>query len=474
MNSIKILAGPLLFLIAILYAILVHAPMPVCAVIGTALWMIYWWITETVSMAVTALLPMIVFPIFGVMDAKAVAPAYGNSVVYLFMGGFILALALEKWNLHKRIALFIIQKTGSTAKGLLLGIMLSTGFISMWISNTATAVMMLPIATSLLAVLESHHEKQLHDNLTKSMLLGIAYASNIGGMATLIGTPPNVVFAAYMSEHHHQTIGFGRWMLLATPLSFLLLLFAWYLMAYILFPLGKQHYDNLQQNVTSQFTALGKIKGGERKVLVVFIATCISWMSREYILKLLPVGINVSDTTIALASAVMLFLLPAEEHKRILEWKDTQKLPWGILLLFGGGLCLADGLEKQGLIQLISQLFDGLGNNLFLTILILATLSVVMTEFLSNVAQVTILLPVMTGIAKGLGLPPYYLIIPMTLAASCGFMLPMGTPPNAIVFSTGELKIKDMMQTGIWINIASVILITLFCYLLVPVLFINI
>ncbi len=472
MNSIKILTGPLLFFIAILYAVLTGAPMPVCAVIGTALWMIYWWVTETVSMAVTALLPMILFPVFGVMDAKAVAPAYGNSVVYLFMGGFILALALEKWNLHKRIALFIIQKTGSTAKGLLLGILLSTGFISMWISNTATAVMMLPIATSLLAVLESHHEKKVHDNLTRSMLLGIAYASNIGGMATLIGTPPNVVFAAYMSEHHHQTIGFGRWMLLATPLSLLLLLFAWYLMAFVLFPVGKQRYDSLQQNVTQQLTALGKIKGGERKVMMVFMATCVCWISREYVLKLFP-GISISDTTIALASAVTLFLLSAEEGKKILDWKDTQKLPWGILLLFGGGLCLADGLEKQGLIQLISQLFDGLGGNLFLTLLILATLSVVMTEFLSNVAQVTILLPVMTGIAKGFGLPPYYLIIPMTLAASCGFMLPMGTPPNAIVFSTGELKIKDMMRTGIWINIASIIIITVFCYLLVPVLFGN-
>jgi sodium-dependent dicarboxylate transporter 2/3/5 len=472
MNSIKILTGPLLFLIAMLYAVLANASIPVCAVIGTALWMIYWWITETVSMAVTALLPMILFPVFGVMDAKAVAPAYGNSVVYLFMGGFILALALEKWNLHKRIALFIIQKTGSTAKGLLLGILLSTGFISMWISNTATAVMMLPIATSLLAVLETHHEKQLHDNLTKSMLLGIAYASNIGGMATLIGTPPNVVFAAYMSEHHHQTIGFGRWMLLATPLSLLLLLFVWYLMAFVLFPLGKQRYDSLQQNVCLQLNTLGNIKGGERKVLIVFTATCLSWISREYVLKLFP-GLIISDTTIALASAIALFLLSADDDKRILDWKDTQKLPWGILLLFGGGLCLADGLEKQGLIQLISQLFDGLGGNLFLTLLILATLSVVMTEFLSNVAQVTILLPVMTGIAKGFGLPPYYLIIPMTLAASCGFMLPMGTPPNAIVFSTGELKIKDMMRTGIWINIASIIIITVFCYLLVPVLFGN-
>ncbi|MBK9329381.1 MAG: DASS family sodium-coupled anion symporter [Sphingobacteriales bacterium] len=472
MNRMKILTGPLLFFIAILYAVLANAPIPVCAVIGTALWMIYWWITETVSMAVTALLPMILFPIFGVMDAKAVAPAYGNSVVYLFMGGFILALALEKWNLHKRIALFIIQKTGSTAKGLLLGILLSTGFISMWISNTATAVMMLPIATSLLAVLESHHEKQVHDNLTKSLLLGIAYASNIGGMATLIGTPPNVVFAAYMSEHHHQTIGFGRWMLMATPLSLLLLLFVWYLMAYVLFPLGKQRYNSLQQNISQQLNTLGNIKGGERKVLIVFTATCLSWISREYVLKIFP-GLIISDTTIALASAIALFLLSADDDKRILDWKDTQKLPWGILLLFGGGLCLADGLEKQGLIQLISQLFDGLGGNLFLTILILATLSVVMTEFLSNVAQVTILLPVMTGIAKGFGLPPYYLIIPMTLAASCGFMLPMGTPPNAIVFSTGELKIKDMMRTGIWINIASIIVITVFCYLLMPVLFSN-
>lgn len=469
MGSKNIFIGPLLFIASLLLSYCIDIPFATCAVIGTALWMIWWWVTETVSMAVTALLPMILFPVFGVMDAKAVAPAYGNSVVYLFMGGFMLALALEKWNLHKRIALFIIQKTGSTAKGLLLGMLLSTGFISMWISNTATAVMMLPIGTSLLAVLETHHEKKLHDNLTKSMLLGIAYASNIGGMATLIGTPPNVVFAAYMSEHHHYTIGFGRWMLLATPLSFLLLMFAWYLMAYILFPLGKHRYDSLQQNVTEQLKALGKIKGGERKVLILFVVTCISWISREYVMHLLP-WLKLSDTIIALIAAVVLFLLPAE-NGRVLEWKDTKKLPWGILLLFGGGLCLADALEKQGLIQLISKLFDGLHGSPFLSILVICTLSVVMTEFLSNVAQVTILLPVMTGVAAGMQLLPTYLIIPMTLAASCGFMLPMGTPPNAIVFATGELKIKDMMRTGLFINIASIIIITFLCYFMVPILF---
>jgi sodium-dependent dicarboxylate transporter 2/3/5 len=385
------------------------------------------------------------------------------------MGGFMIALALEKWNLHRRIALHIIRKTGSTAKGLLLGMLLSTGFISMWISNTATAVMMLPIATSLLVVLETHHDKKLHDNLTKSMLLGIAYASNIGGIATLIGTPPNVVFAAFMSDQG-QVIGFGRWMLLAVPIALLLLFIAWYLMAYIMYPLGKQRYDSLQTGVTEQLDGLGTLKTGEKMTLAVFVSACFFWITKEFIIKQFP-DLHLSDTIIAVSAAILLFLLPAGDNKKILDWKDTRKLPWGILLLFGGGLCLADALEKQGIVQMISHLFEGMQGNPLLVILMIAGISVVMTEFLSNVAQVTIMLPVMLGIAQGLELPPLVLIIPMTLAASCGFMLPMGTPPNAIVFATGELKIKDMMRTGFWLNLVSVLIITIICYYMVPMLF---
>ena len=471
MKNLHILLGPGLFILIILCAPWFSFPTSTIHVIAVAAWMIYWWTSEAVSMPVTALLPMILFPILGVMDAKAVAPSYGNSVVFLFMGGFIIALALEKWNLHRRIALHIIQRTGSTARGLLLGMLLSTGFISMWISNTATAVMMLPIGISLLTVLETHHDKKLHDNLTKSMLLGIAYASNIGGMATLIGTPPNVVFAAFMQEQG-QVIGFGRWMLLATPLSLLLLLFAWWLMAYIIFPLGKHRYDTLQSGISIQLKELGRLRLAEKMTLCIFVLACFCWITKEYIVKLFPSS-NLTDTIIAVAAAMTLFLLPAGDGKRVLDWKDTQKLPWGILLLFGGGLCLADALEKQGIIQLISQLFEGMKGNPLLAIVMIAGISVIMTEFLSKVAQVTIMLPVMLGIAQGLGLPPLMLIIPMTLAASCGFMLPMGTPPNAIVFATGDLKIKDMMRTGFWINLASVFIITVFCYFLVPFLFGN-
>jgi solute carrier family 13 (sodium-dependent dicarboxylate transporter), member 2/3/5 len=386
------------------------------------------------------------------------------------MGGFLLALALEKWSLHKRIAYFIIEKTGSTAKGLLLGIILSTGIISMWISNTATAVMMLPIGVSLLKVLEAHHEKTLHDNLTKSMLIGIAYAANIGGFATLIGTPPNVVFAAYMQEQHHVTIGFARWMLIGVPLSFTLLFLVWYLMAEFLFPLGNHRYNSLKENISVQRAALGKMAAGERMVLIVFILTCISWISREYIVKLFP-GLPLTDTIIALIAAIVLFLLPAGNKEKVLEWKDTQKMPWGILVLFGGGLCMADALEKQGIIQLISTLFENINTHPLLTIFIVAMLSVAMTELISNVAQVSVMLPVITGVAIGINLPPLLLIIPMTIASSCGFMMPMGTPPNAIVFSTGELKIRDMMRSGIYINILSVLLITIVAYLLVPVIF---
>lgn len=471
MNTVKIVFGPFLFVCSLIASSILNTPFTVGAVIGTVIWMIYWWITETVSMSVTALLPMIVFPLTGVMTAKEIAPSYGNPVVFLFMGGFILALALEKWNLHKRIALLIIEKTGSTAKGLLLGIIISTGLISMWISNTATAVMMLPIGISLLNVLESHHEKVVHDNLTKSLLIGIAYAANIGGFATLIGTPPNVVFAAYMAEHHHYTIGFARWMLLGIPLSVSLLLLAWYVLAYILFPLGNHRYTSLKENIKAQKSDLGELVFGEKMVLIVFSLTCIGWISREYIVKLFPT-LPLSDTIIALIAAVVLFLLPSkQENGRVLEWKDTQKMPWGILVLFGGGLCMADGLEKQGVIQQISSIFETIHTNPFFIVLLIATLSIFMTELISNVAQVTVMLPVISGIATGLNLPPMLLIVPMTIAASCAFMLPMATPPNAVVFSTGELKVKDMIRSGIIMNLIAVVMITLVAYFLIPIVF---
>ena len=432
-------------------------------VLAMAALMIVWWVTEAIPIPVTSLLPIICLPLLGVGSVKESAAPYSNPVVFLFMGGFMVAIAMEKWNLHRRIALSIILLTGTNANGILLGFMLATGFLSMWISNTATAVMMLPIAVSVIELLTRNNgesnEKGIR-NFALAMMLGIAYCASIGGMATIIGTPPNVVLKGFVRDQYNYEIGFGQWMLAGFPFAALLLGITWFMLVKVLYPNKLGNFEGGKELIRQEFAQLGAMSKGEVGALVVFAGTALLWMFGGLINKVIP-GLKLSDEGIALIGATALFLYPLDfgKGKFILDWRDTQHLPWGILLLFGGGLSLADALAKTGIIDLIGNQFAGLESAGFLLILGLTAVSLYLTEVMSNVALVTIFLPVVGGVAVGAGIDPILVLMPVTLAASCAFMLPMSTPPNAIVFASGHIKIAQMVRAGFWLNIIAILLI---------------
>ncbi len=469
-----LLLGPLVFVLMLCIPAPSLFTPEAWRVLAMSAWMLIWWISEATSLAVTALLPMICLPMLNVkgIDLEAAAGPYGDPIVFLFMGGFMIALAMEKCGLHKRIALNIVRLTGTDADGIILGFMLATAFMSMWISNTATTVMMLPIALSVINLLtaEEHgYSPEQTRNFAVCMMLGIAYAATLGGMATIVGTPPNLVFTGYMQKIYGYEVSFARWMIFAFPLALVLILTGYFLMVKLIFPnrLGKFH--NAAAIIRHEVELLGPISKAEKRTLMVFAITALMWMFRSFISKLLP---GLSDTGIALMASVALFVLPIDRKGlTVLIWNDTQKLPWGILLLFGGGLSLANGLESTGIINLIGQEFAEVGNYSFWVMLALAAVTVYISEVMSNVALVTILLPVIGGIATGAGIDPLVLCIPVTLAASCGFMLPMATPPNAIVFASGHLKMSDMVKAGWWLDLVSILAVALAAKWVLPLVF---
>jgi sodium-dependent dicarboxylate transporter 2/3/5 len=443
-------------------------------VLAMAAFMLVWWISEAVPIAVTSLLPLVLLPSMGVATLEATAAPYANPVVFLFMGGFVIALAMEKWALHKRIALYIVHLTGTNANGIIGGFMMATAFISMWISNTATAIMMLPIGLSIISLVQhqiipnKENQKGLQ-HFSIAMMLAIAYGANIGGTATIIGTPPNVVFAGYMRENFDMEVTFLTWMLIGTPFAIILLAFTFLLIVKILFPNNLGNFGGAKEIINNEIKHLGPISIGEKLTLFVFISTALSWIFRLQLDALFP-AIKLSDTTIALVAAILLFIIPVSLHKKefLLNWKDTEKLPWGILLLFGGGLSLADSLASTGIINLIGNQFNGLDAAGWIFILGLSTVSLFLTEVMSNVALVTIFLPVVGAIAVGAGIPPVQLCIPVTIAASCAFMFPMSTPPNAIVFASGRISIGQMAKAGFLLNLITIIVIAFLVKFLFP------
>ncbi len=458
-----------LFLGPLLFAALLSFPAPAFLegaawrVLAMAVWMLAWWITEAVPLPVTALLPVLLLPLLGVMNMREAAAPYANPVVFLFMGGFMIGLAMERWSLHRRIALNIVRLTGARADGIILGFMLATAAMSMWISNTATTIMMLPIALSVVGLLQDRvgvrSEKGIRA-FALSMMLGIAYAANIGGTATIIGTPPNVVFAGYMREVFDYEVGFARWMIVGLPLAAVLLALTYLIIVKLLYPNRLGEFEGAGELIRQEIRALGPLSTGEQRTLIVFIATALCWILRSNINRLLP-NLELSDAGIALLATVALFVAPVDYRRGqfVLRWEDTEKLPWGILLLFGGGLSLASALAKTGIVDLIGTQFAGLGNAGFFIILGLTAVSLFLTEIISNVALVTIFLPVVGGIAQGAGISPFLICVPVTLAASFAFMLPMSTPPNAIVFASGHLTVPQMMRAGIILNILAILLV---------------
>jgi sodium-dependent dicarboxylate transporter 2/3/5 len=444
-------------------------------VIAIATWMIVWWITEAVSISVTALLPLVLFPLSGIMEIKEVSQHYGSSIVFLFFGGFIMALALEKVNLHKRIALNIIKITGTSPNKIILGFMLSTALLSMWISNTASTLVMLPIGLSVIQLLINDADGFTKNdrNFALSIMLGIAYAANAGGIATIIGTPPNSVLVGFLESEYQTSISFLDWMVVGLPFSIFMLAVVYLSLVKFIFPNRLGSFQASKSIIEEQILALGKMNHLEKRVIVVFGFAIFLWIFRG-VLNTHISWLNISDTEISLLAALALFAIPYDFKNGgfILHWRDTSKLAWGILILFGGGLALASALSQNGIVDEISKAItsvDGISG--FLIAVLLITITLFMTELISNVALIAIFAPVVAGIAIGLEIPVLYLLIPITIASSCAFMLPMATPPNAIVFASGFVKIKDMMKAGLVLNIVAILLIILFYKFLIPWIF---
>ena len=472
-KKVGLLLGPIFFLLLqqmALFSLTNEAIM----VLALAAWMICWWITEAVSISVTALLPLVVFPLSGIMSVNAVGANYGSSIVFLFFGGFVLALALEKVNLHRRIALTIIHKTGTTPNRVILGFMLATGFMSMWISNTASTVVMLPIALSVIQLLvQSDHEFTPEEQrFSLSVMLGIAFSANAGGIATVIGTPPNSVLIGLLENEYNIQISFLKWMVIGLPFSMVLIGLIYLLFIKVVFPNQGILFKTTQDVIAQQLSSLGPLKSDEKQVLVVFSLMVFFWVFRTLINSLIP-SLGLTDTIISVGGAIALFAIPSDFRSQqfVLEWKDTQRLAWGILILFGGGLALAKGMAQTGIVAAITEVISNADFNVLLTVTLLISLMLFMTELMSNVALVAVLAPVMAGIAMGLEIPILYLLIPVTMASSCAFMLPMATPPNAIVFASGYVKVSQMARVGIIINLLAVFLLILQYRFAIPLVF---
>jgi len=470
LSWLSFLCGPVFF-VAVLFFKPFALDENALKVLAVAVLMISWWITEALPMPAVAIIPLVLFPLMGISKISETAAPYANEVIFLFMGGFIIGLAIEKWNLHKRIALSIVQFTGTGGNKIILGFIISTGFISMWLSNTATTMMMYPIAASVISVVGGKNitEKQ-SKNFALCIMLSIAYASNFGGIATIIGTPPNVAYASFMSKRYGFDISFSSWILVCAPISLLLLL-SLYFVLIKMYPNHIASNLEMQSLIKSELSQLGPMSIPEKRVLSVFLTTAFLWITRDIINKTALVKLD--DNMIAVFGALLMFMIPSgstsRPQERILIWPDTSKMAWGILLLFGGGIALAGALEKAGIISILGQWLAGFsGTSIFVLILVVTVLSIFISEVMSNVAQVIVFAPVVTGIAEAIHINPFLLGIPMTLAASCASMMPMGTPPIAIVFSIGHIKLNQMIKTGFVMNLISIFLIVLFTYFVVP------
>ncbi len=477
--TLKLISGPLLGVLVMIFFKMDPQHPEVARTAGIAIWMAIWWMTEAVPLAVTALIPVAFFPLFGIMNGADVAPIYFNHIIFLFIGGFLVALAMERWDLHRRIALSLLTRVGAKPANILLGFMIATAFLSMWISNTATTMMMVPIAMAIVANLEEHVSKQQLKPYSTAIFLGIAYSASIGGISTLVGTPPNLALARLVQILFPQIpeINFVTWMIFALPLAVIFLAITWYYL--------QQRYcrkTSMKEINTSifdeQLKDLGPITFEQRVVLWDFILLAVLWITRSD-LKLQAFTIPgwsrlfahphyINDGTVAVFMALILFILPSsgKKDKRIMNWKTAKRIPWNIVLLFGGGFALASGFKESGLAAWLGHHFSSLHTFPVVAILILLALFVTfLTELTSNTATAQILIPIVASLAIDISLNPLFLLIPATLSCSFAFMLPVATPPNAIIFGTKRVVIQDMVQTGFWLNLIGAVLITGAIYL---------
>ncbi|MFD2638135.1 SLC13 family permease [Piscibacillus salipiscarius] len=476
---VGLILGPLLFIVTLQFLSFPGMSAEAQAILASTLWIATWWVTEAIPIAATALLPIILFPLTGGLELGDTTSAYGDDIIFLFMGGFLIALGMERWNLHKRIALTIIKMVGTGLNRLILGFMIATAFLSMWISNTATAMMMVPIGSAIIYKMRESAETNASevsqaesDKFSKALMLAIAYSASIGGLGTLIGTPPNALFAGVVDNLFNVTVSFATWMMFGVPIVIILLTIAWFYLVKVAFRLDIDEFPGGKSVIDDEMKEIGSMSTEEKFVLTVFSLTALAWISRSFILQDLLPGID--DAVIAITGALILFLIPSKNKKGefIMDWDTAKGLPWGILLLFGGGLAIAAGFSDTGLAEWIGEQMTGLqGLNFVLIVAIITAIVILLTEISSNTATATMLLPIMASLASAIQVHPYSLMIAGALAASCAFMLPVATPPNAVVFGSGYLRIEDMAKAGLWLNVVAVIIITAAIYLLLPLTF---
>ena len=473
---IGLLGGPVLGMAVYLGLPVDSLTAPGRGTAGVAALMAVWWLTEAIPLPATSLLPIALFPLLGAASAKGAAAPYASDLIYLFMGGFILGLGMERWGLHKRVALVIISFVGTGPRRLIGGFMLATALMSMWVSNTATAIMMLPIGMSVILLVRGRVGDDNRDvgNFATCLLLGIAYAASIGGVGTLIGTPPNLVLANFVRDELGIELTMARWLRVGLPLVAVFLPVAWWYLTAWAYPVRLKQIPGGRELIRDELAKLGSMKRGEWVVFVVFMLTATAWMTRPYLVKFgnahdLVAFSGLRDSVIAVLGALALFVIPVDIKTRTfaMDWGTAKKLPWGILLLFGGGLSLASAMQANGVSALIGEQFAVLaGAPTVLLILAVVVVVIFLTELTSNTAVTTTLMPILAGAAIGLGVEPMMLLVPAAIAASCAFMLPVATPPNAIVFSSGQVTIFQMAKAGFWLNLIGVVIVTGLMYLL--------
>ena len=461
-----------LFTGVVIFLVLIFLPPPEGLTVegwrtaAVAILMAVWWITEAVPIPVTALLPIVLFPVLKVLPVEETTALYANPIIFLFMGGFILAIGMQTWNLHRRIALNILHLLGAKPTSIIIGFIIASAVISMWVSNTATALMMLPIGISVMELLDDTDVNSR--NFKKVLLLSIAYSCSIGGMGTLIGSPPNALLAGFAKTNFGFEISFIDWMKVGIPVMLVSLPLMYILLTKIIYPIHLKELPGGRKLIKDQLTQLGKFSNEEKKVTIVFCATALLWIISPLLQDLIP---WISDAGIAITGATFLFFLPTrqKEKKYILEWHDTRILPWGILILFGGGLSLANGIGKTGLAKWIGGSITSMSTLPIVLIIAMALLIILtVTELMSNTAAIATFLPIVTAVAIGLGQNPLILAIPITFAASCAFVLPVSTPPNAIVYGSGKITIGEMAKAGIWLDIMFLLILLLAAFTIIP------
>jgi sodium-dependent dicarboxylate transporter 2/3/5 len=439
---------------------------------GAATLMAVFWIAESIPIPATALLPLVLFPALGLGDIRETATPYANPIIFLFLGGFIIALAMQRWNLHRRVAIALLGRLGTRPSAIIAGFLLSSGLVSMWVSNTATALMMLPIAVSVIQLFPQAGDASRESrDFGTALMLSVAYGATTGGMATLIGTPPNALLAAYVSQVHQVTIGFGQWMLLGVPVALIATVCVYLVLTRIMFTLSAREVPGMAALIASERARLGPLGRGELAVALVFVLTASGWIFQPLIARSVPL---VSDTTIAVAGALLLFMIPVNLRRGtfVMTWEATTSLPWGVLLLFGGGLSLAGNIDRHGVSTYLGTLAGGLSDAPILAVLAVVTFGILLlTELTSNTATAATFLPITGALATSLGQDPLLFLIPTALAANCSYMMPVGTPPNAIVYGSGLITLPQMARAGFLLNVALVPVAVGLLLLLGPVIF---